>query len=208
MNFNGFHKSDFDVFKVDGLEARMTEIREKIQPKFRAISEVLLPELMIETEQEIFLHVAKHLRRKVNPPVDTWSAYCMNKRGYKAHPHFQVGLFDDRVFIWLAFMKDMPNKRNVMNVFLNCFDEFESAIPEEYVISFDHHKRDAKIIGEFTESELRSNLLQVRDNARLDLLVGKHLFAGTEQLENPAIFMQEVRETFMQLMPIYKMDFS
>ena len=38
------------------------------------------------------MHVAKHARRSVNPPIDTWVAFAPNKRGYKMLPHFQIGL--------------------------------------------------------------------------------------------------------------------
>jgi uncharacterized protein YktB (UPF0637 family) len=36
--------------------------------------------------------VAKHMRRSVNPPPDTWVAFNRVKRGYKATAHFSVGI--------------------------------------------------------------------------------------------------------------------
>src|SRR5699024_11327687 len=57
---------------------------------------------------DMHLHIAKHARRTVNPPNDTWMAIAGNKRGYKKHPHFQVGLWDDHLFIWLAYIYELP----------------------------------------------------------------------------------------------------
>ena len=41
---------------------------------------------------EAFAHVAKHARRTVNPPDDTWVAFAPDKRGYKKHCHFKVAV--------------------------------------------------------------------------------------------------------------------
>ncbi len=72
MEFKGFTKKDFDTFQIPGLEERMEAIRERIQPKFHAIGQVLTNDLSVRTGNEMFLHIAKHARRTVNPPKDTW----------------------------------------------------------------------------------------------------------------------------------------
>src|SRR6478735_5437092 len=118
MSFTGFTQDDFDTFAIDGLDGRMEAIRERIQPKFKALGDSLAQDLSLFAGTEMFLHIAKHLRRKINPPVDTWMAICPNKRGYKQVPHFQVGLFDDRVFIWLALIYELPNKSNIATTYL------------------------------------------------------------------------------------------
>src|SRR5690606_31613238 len=95
MQFTGFTQQDFDTFHIEGLEDRMEAIQQRIQPKFQAIGDVLTDDLSAMVGSEMYLHIAKHARRTVNPPKDTWLAIAGNKRGYKQHPHFQVGLFDD-----------------------------------------------------------------------------------------------------------------
>ncbi len=113
MKFTGFNKEDFDTFLIDGLDARMEAIQTRIQPKFQEIGTELADDLSMKLGNEVYLHIAKHARRTVNPPNDTWLAICDNKRGYKKHPHFQVGLFDDRLFIWLALIYELPNKSKI-----------------------------------------------------------------------------------------------
>lgn len=111
MRFTGFTDSDFETFQIEGLEERMEAIEDRIRPKFRTIGQELTDELSARLGSEMFLHIAKHARRTVNPPQDTWLAIAANKRGYKKHPHFQVGLFDDFVFVWLAFIYELPKNR-------------------------------------------------------------------------------------------------
>src|SRR5690625_5408059 len=77
----------------------MTAIQERIQPKFKKIGEALTEDVRAMVGSDMHLHIAKHARRTVNPPNDTWMAIAGNKRGYKKHPHFQVGLWDDHLFI-------------------------------------------------------------------------------------------------------------
>ena len=38
MNEVTFTQEDFDVFKLEGLDTRMTAIRSQIQPKFKALA--------------------------------------------------------------------------------------------------------------------------------------------------------------------------
>lgn len=84
MTFKGFSKKDFKTMQIPGLEARMTGIQNDIQPKFRAVGEELTTYLSAKLGDEMFLHIARHQRRSVNPPDSTWLAICHDKRGYKS----------------------------------------------------------------------------------------------------------------------------
>src|SRR5581483_9932503 len=48
-----------------------------------------LPEI---THRELYPQVAQHLRRSVNPPVETWVAFSPAPRGYKPFIHFRVAI--------------------------------------------------------------------------------------------------------------------
>lgn len=67
MVFNGFEQQDFDTFLIDGLDERMVAIQERIQPKFRAIGDTLAADLSAMIGSEMFLHIARHARRTINP---------------------------------------------------------------------------------------------------------------------------------------------
>lgn len=203
LNFNGFLEVDFATFTIDGLEERMEAIRSRIQPKFREIGSILTDDLAGMCGHEMFLHIAKHARRTVNPPKDTWLAICHNKRGYKKHPHFQVGLFDDRVFIWLAFIYELPNKTKIAQTMLENTELIKESIMKDYVISVDHMKKDAVSFTDMSDDELEHILTRFRDVKKAEFLIGKHIEANDAVLKDGEAFLSVVQETFRSLMPLY-----
>src|SRR5262249_42421888 len=92
MAFPGFTPADFKVFDIDGFTPRMEAIRTRIRPKLEAIGRDLLPDVGRIAGDQAFAHVAKHVRRTVNPPDDTWVAFALDKRGYKKHCHFKIAV--------------------------------------------------------------------------------------------------------------------
>ncbi|MCY9513638.1 YktB family protein [Paenibacillus apiarius] len=205
MSFAGFTPSDFATFTIDGLDARMEAIRDRIQPKFRAIGEQLVGDAAVLSGQEMFLHIAKHARRTVNPPKDSWLAIGPNKRGYKSLPHFQVGLFDDHVFVWLAFIYEVSNKQNIAQAMLNEMDRVRAIVPKDYAVSMDHMKKNAVRFGDLGADELEARLNRFRDIKAAEWLIGRHIAANDPILANGAAFMSLARETMETLMPLYKL---
>lgn len=208
MQFQGFTQHDFDTFKIDGLDARMEAIQDRIRPKFQAIGETLCDDLAILAGNEMFLHIAKHARRTVNPPKDTWLAICHDKRGYKKHAHFQVGLFDDHVFIWLAFIYELPNKAEIAQKFLHNIDTIHATIPHDFVLSLDHMKKDSNSMEELGEQGLKEALIRFRDVKKAELLVGRHFLSDDPILHDGNEFLALVKNTFETLMPLYKLSFA
>src|SRR5881628_2364084 len=92
MPSSTFGAADFKVFDVKGFQARMNEIRARIRPKLETLGGRLAPELQRTTGESTFTHVAKHARRRVNPPDDTWVAFAGDARGYKKHCHFKLAV--------------------------------------------------------------------------------------------------------------------
>ncbi|WP_243290849.1 DUF1054 domain-containing protein [Bacillus sp. FJAT-47783] len=205
MEFTGFFKSDFQTFTIEGLEARMDAIQKRIQPKFHAIGEILVDDLSVEIGNEMFLHIAKHARRTKNPPKDTWLAISANKRGYKQHPHFQLGLWDDHVFLWLAYIYEAPNKKEIAKKFLENIDVVKETIPSDFMISKDHTKNEAIPM---TEDGLQKTLERFFDVKKGELLIGRKVMADDPILQNPEAFMEFARETFKQLIPLYKLSYE
>lgn len=205
MTFSGFSPSDFETFTIEGLDGRMEAIRDRIQPKFRTIGEQLISDVAMHSGTEMFLHIAKHARRTINPPKDTWLAIGPNKRGYKSLPHFQVGLFDDHVFIWLAFIYEVANKRSIAQTMLDDQKQLRSIIPNDYVLSMDHMKKDAIHIGDLNETEMVDKLTRFRDIKSAEWLVGRHVLMDDPLLLNGEAFMELARQTFTTLMPLYRL---
>ncbi|MDM5213529.1 YktB family protein [Peribacillus sp. RS7] len=205
MQFEGFTKNDFDTFNIEGLDGRMKAIQERIQPKFQSIGQTLTDDLSLNLGNEMFLHIARHARRSVNAPKDTWLAIAANKRGYKQHPHFQIGLFDDHVFIWLAFIYELPNKEQIAKNFLKNMKEIKTTVPNDFVVSLDHMKKDAISMKEI---DLKESLERFRDVKKAEFLLGRHIPANDPILTDGNAFLNVAKETFETLIPLYKLSYK
>ena len=86
----GFLRRDFEVFAIEGFSARMTKIYEHIRPRLVRLGIELAPELSRKLHVEFFPHVAKHMRRTVNPPDETWVAFGPSARGYKRYAYLAL----------------------------------------------------------------------------------------------------------------------
>ena len=116
--------ADFDVFTIDGLERRMDALKSIVRPKFQAFGDYFAGYFSAKTGEEFFAHIAKHARRTVNPPNDSWVAFAPYKRGYKSLPHFQIGLTNHHLFIVVAIIYEAPQKSAMADRLLNSLDVF------------------------------------------------------------------------------------
>ncbi len=86
----GFSLVDFEVFKVPGFSERMQQLYAIVRPKLLRLGDELAPELTRKLGTEFFPHVAKHQRRTVNPPPETWAAFGPSPRGYKRYGYLAL----------------------------------------------------------------------------------------------------------------------
>jgi uncharacterized protein YktB (UPF0637 family) len=86
----GFRQADFEVFEVQGFSARMEKLYAYVRPKLIRLGDELAPELARKLHLEFFPHVARHIRRTVNPPPETWVAFGPSPRGYKRHGYLAL----------------------------------------------------------------------------------------------------------------------
>lgn len=203
MVFEGFQQKDFETFNIEGLEERMKSIRERIQPKFQAIGEEVVGDLSAKLGNEMFIHIAQHARRTVNPPNDTWMAFSLNNRGYKMLPHFQIGLWNDRLFVWLAYIYELPKKQEFAKKFLKHQDELEKMIPEDYDISMNHMKKSNQKLEDLDLDKVLERFLKVKS---AELLIGKQFYPDDPILRDGEKFMEEVQSIYDILIPIYQLS--
>src|SRR2546423_13572818 len=79
----GFTPADFAVFRVEGFNERMQQIYARVRPKLVRLGDELAPALARRLHMEFFPHVARHARRTINPPPETWAAFGPSPKGYK-----------------------------------------------------------------------------------------------------------------------------
>lgn len=194
-----FLKQDFDLFNIEGLKPRMDALKTRLQPKLESLGQIITEELQQHVNHPLYTHVAKHQRRTVNPPIDSWFAVSPNKRGYKKHPHFEVGLFNDRVFIYFALMHNLPDKPKLGDHLLSHQELFDR-LDEHYVYSLDHYEKEAMSIDTLTNKELA----YFRDTKKVDFLIGKQLMKEEVIHMTNNSFESFVIDTFVRLLPFYQ----
>ncbi|WEG11718.1 DUF1054 domain-containing protein [Pullulanibacillus sp. KACC 23026] len=196
MTFNGFSEADFDVFSIEGLDPRMLALRHHIQPKLAELGDYFSPILTALTGDEMFYHVAKHARRTVNPPKDTWVAFAANKRGYKKHPHFQIGLWPTHLFIRLAVINECPDKKALAKALNTHGRSIMEHFPKQFVWSADHTKPHT------TEEPAPDLIDRLGEIKKAEFLVGLDVDRETT-VKSGAEILNVIEKTFGQLAPLY-----
>ncbi|WP_110112406.1 DUF1054 domain-containing protein [Bacillus sp. CGMCC 1.16541] len=205
MTFSGFQEEDFNVFQIEGLDARMEAIKAQIRPKFETLGYHFAPTLSALCGDEMHVHIAKHARRTVNPPKDTWVAFANSKRGYKKLPHFQIGLWESHVFIWFAVIYESPIKEGFGQVLQKEIKKVQELIPSHFVWSTDHTKPDTLT----TENLQTDGLFQLFN--RLQTIKKAEILCGITIPQAQAVSMtsedwlKTIDKTFRTLQPLYEM---
>ncbi|SOC35250.1 YktB family protein [Ureibacillus acetophenoni] len=194
---------DFDVFKIDGLEQRMEALTSIVRPKFQLLGELFSDYFSVNLGEEFFPHIAKHARRTVNPPKDSWVAFSSYKRGYKSLPHFQIGLWDNYLFIIIAIIYEAPQKTVMANRLLENKEIFNS-LPNDFVFSGNHMSQEVISLEVGREEQLEHALEKLRDVKKRDFLVGRYISREEAVQLSPDEFVNLTKDTFDALLPIYK----
>lgn len=202
MEFVGFTDEDFAVFEVPGLEARMDALKRTLRPKLEQLGRDFAAFLSDLLEEPMYAHVAKHARRTVNPPEDSWVAFAADRRGYKKHPHFQIGVWRTHAFATFGLISESPHRARFAAQLRAHAAEVVAAIPGHFVWIPDH--TDPHAIPAATVDE--AGLLRLAD--RLDTRQGELLagvtFARAQTVAmGPAAFADAVKEAFRALKPLY-----
>lgn len=205
MSFSGFTESDFEVFSIDGLENRMDALITHIRPKLDALGEHFAPTLSAMTGNEMFAHVAKHARRKVHPPNDTWVAFANNSRGYKMLPHFQIGLWGSHVFIWFAMIYEAPHKVEYGKILQSKVNEIHHEIPNNFVWSIDHMKPDVFKHADLNKEELKDMFVRLQTIKKAEILCGYQIPREEAINMSGQQMIDQIQNVFTQVLPLYKL---
>lgn len=109
-SFGGFHSEDFEVFSVPDFAERMAEIRARIRPRLVELGEDLAAGVEAEVGLPTFPHAAQHMRRRVNPPAETWVAFGRDRKGYKRWTHFRFAIRASGVRVTVFVEDDADDK--------------------------------------------------------------------------------------------------
>lgn len=203
-NFRGFTEADFDVFSVPGLDARMEALKTHLRPKLEELGDVFSDKLSNWLGRPVYAHVAKHARRTVNPPNDSWVAFCTDKRGYKKHPHFQIGAWETHAFVLFGLIYESPSRATyATNLKLNA-EEIVSRIPRDFVWVPNHmdpNALPADSVDEDRLAELADGLMKRQGELLTGITIGREdavMMTGDQ-------FVDSVSSCFRTLLPLYEL---
>ncbi|WP_226385998.1 YktB family protein [Staphylococcus sp. Marseille-Q1834] len=197
-----FSPKDFEVFDVDGLDARMEALDKHVRPQLHQLGDYFAEYFTSQTGETFYAHVAKHARRSVNPPKDTWVAFAPNKRGYKMLPHFQIGLFRNQLFLMYGVMHEGKDKAERIKVFDKHFDELRN-LPEDYRVNLDHMKEGKPLIKDLSDDELHQAIDRVKNVKKGEFFVARVLEPTDKRLKTDKDFLSFIKETFDEFLKFY-----
>ncbi|WP_413627767.1 DUF1054 family protein [Fructilactobacillus vespulae] len=193
-----FTNTDFNVFNDPTLDGRMDKIRTIIDPKFEQFATKAL-EILKQDGDDWYAHVAKHRMRNKYAPDNTWVAFSTNKRGYKMLPHFELGFWQDHLYLYLAVESNMkPKQLDDIYPKLAAIQPLVAELPDHYFISRDHMVNQTVPISDYPDAI--AGYQQYKSN---EVLVGIKIDhtdprLGTEQLET------DLLKTLQTLIPLYE----
>lgn len=207
MTFSGFAQEDFEVFHIPGLEPRMDALISRVRPKLTALGSEAAPMLSAICGEEMFPHVAKHARRTINPPNDTWVAWGPNKRGYKALPHFQVGIFHSHLFIVFSIIYESQNKITFAKALTQHADTIRKELPDHFFWSTDHLDPRGTPHSEMTDEKFADLTRKLTEVKKGEVTCGLRIDNSDPLLEDGDALLIRIQETFETLLPLYRMSF-
>ncbi|MDR1568527.1 MAG: DUF1054 domain-containing protein [Streptococcaceae bacterium] len=195
-----FDLSSFKVFEIDGLKPRLDAIRCQIQPDFQTIGEKLCELVNQATLKPSYLHIAQHRRRTTHAPENTWCAISTQKRGYKMEPHFQLGIWQDYVFIYLS-MIDQPKGQKAYAKYLLEHQVMFDELSNDFVYSINHTVKDFFPLENIGIESALKRLEQVKKS---EFEVGKVYQREIFELKKEQEILNDFSKTITALLPIYQ----
>ncbi len=208
MNSPVFTDHDFEVFNIDGLETRMDALKRQIRPKFEMIGEQIAPYLSMLLGESVTVHIARHARRTVNPPEETWVAFSTNRRGYKSLPHFQFGIRDLHLFIWFALIYECDKKAQFARNLREQLDEIWPGIPDSYYVSQDHTRPNATLKKEMELKHVLKMLDRLEKVKQAEFLCGILIPRETATQMSGDKLIRQIESAYERLYPFYKLALS
>ena len=203
-----FYATDFRVFDEQGFRARMGAIRERIRPKLEAVGHSLTPAVSRATGGDAYAHVAKHARRTVNPPDDTWVAFAGDARGYKKHCHFKFAVSRAGVRFLFEVGPEHADKKKWASAWKKNAPKLAPVLRRMKGLAWfknEHDDDPAAPLGDLTAeqlAELADELTRTRDG---QLVFGRAVLAAEAEHWTEAQYRTAALETFRALAPLYRL---
>jgi uncharacterized protein YktB (UPF0637 family) len=208
MPFDGFTAKSFQVFAIPDFAGRMAAIRGQIQPKLFALAEEIGPKLKPIVGSETFPHVAKHMRRTVNPPEDTWVAFGPEKRGYKKTQHFKVAISRQCVRFLFEIGPEYADKAKWARAWQREADLLAAKLKKATGLGWyknEHDEEPAALLESLSSHEIGGLAGELTRRKDGQLVLGRGLDPAEVLRLKPRAFVQAALATFGDLALLYKL---
>jgi uncharacterized protein YktB (UPF0637 family) len=203
-----FGSADFKVFDVKGFQPRMGQIRARIRPKLETLGKSLAPAVARSVGGDTYAHVAKHARRTVNPPDDTWVAFAPDQHGYKKHCHFKVAISRHCVRFLFEIGPEHADKKRWAAAWKRNAGKLSPVLRRVKDLAWfknEHDETPVAALGDMTPealAELADEIVRKRDG---QLVLGRAVTAEEASRWNEAQYRQAALDTFRALIPLYRL---
>lgn len=189
-----FTQEDFSVFAEPTLAARMALIRERLDPKLAEAAKSIVP-LLQQSDRPVFAHIAKHQRRHKNPPPNTWVAFSTSRRGYKMLPHLELGFWDDRLFLWLACLRESKTVPQLLAGVVPLIKK----MPGQWLIADDHTNKATVALS---PTALTQKITRFETVKNAEFLIGQVYSVEDPIWTTPDDLWTEIQRRVADLAPI------
>jgi len=202
-----FAASDFRVFEIPDFAGRMQAIGQQVRPKLTALGEGLASGIGRLVGAEVFAHVAKHARRTVNPPEDTWVAFGPDRRGYKKHAHFKVAVSKNCVRLLFEVGPEHQDKGGWAAHWGRRGGELAGVLSRGMGIRWfknEHDEDPAAAVKDVGQEQLRALLQELSRRRDGQFVLGRRLSRAEVTGMTPQAFEKTALDTFRVLAPLYR----
>lgn len=196
----GFTPVDFEVFKVEDFSARMQQIYAHVRPKLLKLGDELAPELGRKLHLEFFPHVAKHARRTVNPPPETWAAFGPSPRGYKRYGYLALCISGVGLHARVVVKSEADNRPAMARSLKTCAAQLTRDFKGSPLGRYDKWDFARLPAGQ----RLAAELLEVLAENVAKKTGGLDLGFGWNRRESLRLDRLELLDAFRELEPLYR----
>lgn len=204
---SSFAVSDFRVFEIPGFAGRMQAIAGHVRPKLTALGEALVPGIGQVVGAQVFAHVAKHARRTVNPPDDTWVAFGPDPRGYKKHVHFKIAISRNCVRCLFEVGPEHQDKRGWAARWERRAGDVVTALGQPMGIVWfkdEHDEEPAGVVKDLGPAGFRAILQDLTRRRDGQLVLGRRMSRPDVTRMSPQAFQKTALDTFRALSLLYQ----
>ncbi len=196
----GFNRADFQVFRIEGFNERMAQLYACVQPKLLRLGDELAPQLARKLHLELFPHVAKHARRTVNPPPETWCAFGPSPKGYKRYPYLGLCISRFGLHARVVVKSEADHRPEMASVLAHRSGELTRALGSTTLARYDNWNFETMPSAVRVDGDFWQQLAGALEKKTGGIDVG----FGWPVREALKVDRDELLEGFRELEPLYR----